>query len=143
SCDYGRPLAPGATGGGGARAAGGALRAAPVSAQRQRAGVHRTARVPVARADGHYRLHRPRQAVAERGGRELPQPLPGRVPGSGMVSHAAGGPGPDRAIPAAVQRGPPHSSLDYHTPAEIGARRTPSSPDYSPAHGGEALLAVT
>ena len=29
----------------------------------------------------HHRLHRPGQAVAERGGRELPQPLSGRMPG--------------------------------------------------------------
>jgi len=37
----------------------------------------------------------------------------------------------------------PHSSLGYHTPAEIGLRRAPSSPDFSPEHGREALLAVT
>jgi putative transposase len=37
----------------------------------------------------------------------------------------------------------PHSSLGYRTPAEVGARRAPSSLGFSPAHGGEALLAVT
>jgi len=37
----------------------------------------------------------------------------------------------------------PHSSLGYHTPAEIGARRAPSSSPFIPEHGREALLAVT
>lgn len=37
----------------------------------------------------------------------------------------------------------PHSSLDYHTPAEVGARRAPTSSDRSLEHGREALLAVT
>jgi transposase InsO family protein len=36
----------------------------------------------------------------------------------------------------------PHSSLGYRTPAEVGARRAPI-PGLSPAHGPEALLAVT
>jgi putative transposase len=37
----------------------------------------------------------------------------------------------------------PHSSLGYHTPAEIGARRAPNSPGSPPQHGRETLLAVT
>ena len=37
----------------------------------------------------------------------------------------------------------PHSSLDYHTPAEIGARRAPICPAVIREHGPEALLAVT
>lgn len=37
----------------------------------------------------------------------------------------------------------PHSSLGYHTPAEVGACRAPNSPGSTPAHGHEALLAVT
>jgi putative transposase len=37
----------------------------------------------------------------------------------------------------------PHSSLGYHTPAEIGACRAPSSSGRATEHGREALLAVT
>jgi putative transposase len=37
----------------------------------------------------------------------------------------------------------PHSSLGYRTPAEIGARRAPIAPPFTPEHGREALLAVT
>jgi putative transposase len=37
----------------------------------------------------------------------------------------------------------PHSSLGYHTPAEIGARRAPIASGSPPKHGQEALLAVT
>ena len=37
----------------------------------------------------------------------------------------------------------PHSSLGYHTPAEIGACRAPTSSSFPPAHGREARLAVT
>jgi putative transposase len=37
----------------------------------------------------------------------------------------------------------PHSSLGYHTPAELGARRAPNSSGFSLEHGREALLAVT
>ena len=35
----------------------------------------------------------------------------------------------------------PHSSLGYHTPAEIGARRAPIASGSPPKHGQEALLA--
>jgi putative transposase len=37
----------------------------------------------------------------------------------------------------------PHSGLGYRTPAEIGARRAPSSLAFSPEHGQETRLAVT
>jgi putative transposase len=37
----------------------------------------------------------------------------------------------------------PHSSLGYHTPAEVGARRAPIASGSLPAHGREGLLAVT
>jgi transposase InsO family protein len=37
----------------------------------------------------------------------------------------------------------PHSSLGYHTPAEVGTRRAPIASGLPPEHGREALLAVT
>jgi hypothetical protein len=37
----------------------------------------------------------------------------------------------------------PHSSLGYHTPAEVGTRRAPIASGLPPEHDREALLAVT